>query len=54
MPLTPPQAQLKKVVNKFRAFLSDYRHYRNGHVLVYRLGRWESFCRALEWARKGK
>ena len=36
-----------KLGNRLDVFLAWNRHYRTGHVLVYRLGRWESFCRAL-------
>jgi hypothetical protein len=42
-------AKVARIVRTAENFRAWYLHYRSGHVLVQHLGRWESFCRALEW-----
>lgn len=39
-------------MRRLTSFLSDYRHYRTNQLTVYRLGRWESFWRAVANAMK--
>lgn len=43
-----------RTIKRIRGFADWYMYYRKSHVLVHGMGRWESFCRAVEWTLKNK